>query len=372
MMKKKAIFSAIALAATMTATHAYAIELNGTVTANAIVNNKANALAPTNKPVVLMKINMTPKQKQMITQYKPKAMNAKLLALSDTLPSEVNLGMNEVPVLDQGQHGSCVTFANTAAVDALIGKGDYISQLCSLELGSYLQANSYMPSGWNGSWGEIVLNQMSIFGIINKDKQTTTSCAGVKEYPTNEPYNEGNPMPLSDYRALSENISMKIFMSPIINIFQRVGIDVGYNYDGEKILLNVKQALAGNKSLPDGIDGSRITFGVLLPINHCSVGACAKFKQSFDTWAVTDAIENDPNPDFGGHEMVITGYDDNAVAVDDAGKKHQGLLTLRNSWGNDVGDHGNYYMTYDFFKKFVMEAQQVTKADIFSDYAKKH
>jgi len=44
--------------------------------------------------------------------------------------------------------------------------------------------------------------------------------------------------------------------------------------------------------------------------------------------------------EFSGHEMLITGYDDNAVAKDENGYEHRGLLTLRNSWGEDVGDHG--------------------------------
>lgn len=42
----------------------------------------------------------------------------------------VELGMNSVPVLDQGSYGTCVTFATTAAMDAVLGLGDYISQQC--------------------------------------------------------------------------------------------------------------------------------------------------------------------------------------------------------------------------------------------------
>ncbi len=38
-------------------------------------------------------------------------------------PEKVELGMNGVPVLNQGMHGTCVTFAVTAAVDAALGKG---------------------------------------------------------------------------------------------------------------------------------------------------------------------------------------------------------------------------------------------------------
>ena len=67
------------------------------------------------------------------------------------LPKRILLGMNNVPVLDQGSHGTCVTFAITAAIDAALSKGDYISQLCQLELGTYLEPMGYSVSGWDGS-----------------------------------------------------------------------------------------------------------------------------------------------------------------------------------------------------------------------------
>ena len=57
--------------------------------------------------------------------------------------------------------------------------------------------------------------------------------------------------------------------------------------------------------------------------------------------------------------MIITGYDNDAITVDDEGQKHQGLLTLRSSWGKDAGDQGNFYMSYDYFRVFVLEAQQI-------------
>lgn len=57
--------------------------------------------------------------------------------------------------------------------------------------------------------------------------------------------------------------------------------------------------------------------------------------------------------------MIITGYDDNAIAVDADGQPHHGLLTLRNSWGEAVGDHGNFYMSYDYFKILAIEVQRI-------------
>jgi C1A family cysteine protease len=40
----------------------------------------------------------------------------------------------------------------------------------------------------------------------------------------------------------------------------------------------------------------------------------------------------------GGHEVLVYGYDDN-----------MGRVKVRNSWGKDWGDGGNFYMPYDYF-----------------------
>ncbi|WBV63527.1 hypothetical protein PGH43_01250 [Legionella pneumophila 130b] len=73
-------------------------------------------------------------RKTDITLKKPNT-----ITTSTALPSKVELGMNNVPVLNQGSFGTCVTFATTAAIDAALNKGDYISQLCQLQLGLYLE-----------------------------------------------------------------------------------------------------------------------------------------------------------------------------------------------------------------------------------------
>ena len=134
---------------------------------------------------------------------------------------------------------------------------------------------------------------------------------------------------------------------------------MGPDQQSAAVLQRVKEALATKPDASDPNSAGRLTFAVLLPVNHCSVGACGTHKALFDTWALTDAIKKDKKPNIGGHEMVITGYDDNAMALDNEGKMHTGLLTLRNSWGTYAGDQGNYYMTYDFFRQYVFELQEV-------------
>jgi C1A family cysteine protease len=53
--------------------------------------------------------------------------------------------------------------------------------------------------------------------------------------------------------------------------------------------------------------------------------------------------------------------DDNAVAVDTHGKNHNGLLILRNSWGTSVGDYGEFYMSYDYFKLLAFDITRFSK-----------
>jgi hypothetical protein len=93
------------------------------------------------KHISLLKIELSDKARQKIEKRAEKALATPTTPSAGTA-KKMQLGMNNVPVLDQGGFGSCVTFANTAAVDADLSKGDYISQLCLLQLGRYLEKNA--------------------------------------------------------------------------------------------------------------------------------------------------------------------------------------------------------------------------------------
>lgn len=259
------------------------------------------------------------------------------------------LGMNKVPVLDQGKHGSCATFANTAALDAALGQGDYISQLCHLQLGRRLESLGYTPSGWDGSLGPTVLHQIQVFGVINKDKQHDVGCGGAHEYPRDDSLPE-NDMSFSEYHRLSEPLlDNDIAWTPLLDIYGAF-LD---KRESDDTLATVKHSLK-NKD--------RLTFGVLLfAIDQGVVGATGKYHSENDTWVltpeITEAIMKKKN--FGGHEMIITGFNDYAVAIDKNGVSHRGLLTLRNSWGTRVGDQGDFYMSYDYFKLLAIEVQRI-------------
>lgn len=315
---------------------------------------------PQYSDVFLMNIPLTGEQKAMLQTFKSDTnnmMSAKPEPVT-SLPSQVQLGMNNVPVLDQGMHGTCVTFATTGALDALYNRGDYISQLCSLEIGNYLTTRSYLPSGWEGSYGPLILDRFREFGLVTMANQTTKGCAGVTQYPRTQMDNTGVSMTLEEYASMSEDINFDIYWYPILTPYERFSTSTRWdNNQADKLLNTVKSALASK----DAKANVRLTFGVILLVNHCSVGACAKHNQSSDTWALTKSIRDDQKPSYGGHEMIITGYDDNATAVDNEGVTHKGLLTLRNSWSDKHGDNGDYYMTYDYFKHYTMEVQEVGK-----------
>ncbi len=263
-------------------------------------------------------------------------------------PSQVQLGMNKVPVMDQGQHGTCATFAVTAALNAALDAGDYISQTCHLQLGQHLEQFGYNPSGWNGSLGPLVLEQIRAFGIVNKDTQKRVGCGGLTEYPTAEDTPvEG--MTLSAFHNMSEPLADDVAWTPLVDIYQIV-LD---RTEPQKTLDAVKTALRNN---------DRLTFGVLLfHLNEGIAGAVAKHHGPNDTWVLTPAVIDDikQQKNYGGHAMIITGFDDHASAVDKDGRWHKGLLTVRNSWGADVGDGGDFYMSYDYFKALKTEVQRI-------------
>lgn len=278
-----------------------------------------------------------------LAQYPKNAVNQ--ASFASELPRKVKLGMELTPVLNQGAHGSCVTFAVTAALDAVLGAGDYISQLCNLELGSYLAINDKIQgSGWNGSYATWVLQQISDYGIISQNYQKLNGCAGVRDYPLDDENNEGVPMSDTEFLAHSIPVSTVVSWDPLL-------VEEGSfsaKTDMNKMIFQVKEVLA---------KGNRVNVGMLLDVDVGHAGALGANRAPNDTWMLTpqislDAMNGDIN---AGHELVITGYDDDLVVIDDDGFVNRGVFTLRNSWSKAAGDHGDYYVTYDYLKFLALE-----------------
>ena len=275
--------------------------------------------------------------------------STRVLTKLPELPPSVQLGMENVPVLNQGIHGTSVIFAVTAAMDAVIKKGDYMSQLCPLQLGQYLQNNGFSPSGWNGALAINVLMQFDLFGFMTKQDQRQFACGALNEYPLRS-VSKGQEMIPSQYHGYSYSLaSERIAWTSLLDLFQITQDKM----DRAITLSQVKQAL---------VRGDRLVMGVLL-INYMKgvAGAIGTHTIANDTWLLTPEMIDDfkNNRQYAGHELLITGYDDNAYAKDNFGRVHQGLMTLRNSWGDKVGDQGTFYMSYDYFRALVFEVQRI-------------
>lgn len=317
----------------------------------------------TPKSITLLKVKLSDNAKKTLAERGLEASQSPVhhmlngpISREPVRPSNVQLGMNALPVFDQGQHGACAMFANIAAIDAALQIGDYISPLCQLQLGRHIENLGYTPSGWDGSIGPLVLSQIITFGIINKTEQQRVGCGGLTEYPVNQNLPETD-MSLQDFHAMSEPLSNDVAWTSLLDPFQ-VFMD---KTNPQKTLDAVKDAL---------IHHDRLTMGVLLPnLSQGVAGAVGRHHTANDSWILTpELIETltKQQDELAGHETLITGYDDFASATDKHGQIHRGLLTLRNSWGDKVGDQGNFYMSYDFFKILTIEIQRIRALNDFA------
>jgi hypothetical protein len=309
---------------------------------------------PALKPVTVMNVYLSDAVKNTILKNISRA-SLVSEGISGKLPPSVQLGMNNVPVMDQGRHGTCVTFALIAALDAILGQGDYYSALCSLSLGQYLAKSGYSVSGWNGQLPKAVLARIDEFGLVSKENQRLHGCGGMKEYPVDQS-RESDMMTIENFHAMSTQASDSNLAgwSTLFDISQWLL----RNISSEQIIEQTKRSLYHR---------NRVIIGMLLPPMQilASMGTYGKFHVNNDTWVLTGPLEQDIRlhvmdyDSWGGHALIITGYDDNAVAVDNYGIAHKGLFTLRNSWGEDVGDKGDFYIAYDYFSVLTLELDEL-------------
>jgi hypothetical protein len=329
--------------------YAQGIEMDGVAKVEVTPNDQASD----HEPLIfeLPRYKLSPQAHQSLKQkLKDYQLNGSSYAIQTTdLPRHVTVSMQGMPVLNQGRHGSCVTFAITAAIDATIGTGDYISQLCNLELGSQLAIDGKQPlSGWNGNYASLVLKQIDQFGVLSQNYQQFHGCAGVKEYPLNDEADRGNPMSEAEFTSHSVDIGQ-------LYSWEVLFFNEGWllpNPDMNTLLSKVKQELA---------KGHLLTFGVFLDVKFGQAGAMGQYHVPNDTWMLTPELIMDEmnNPENAGHDMVITGYDDEATVVDAKGNINKGIFFLRNSWSTRAGDKGNYYVSYDYFKYLTQEVHVI-------------
>lgn len=264
--------------------------------------------------------------------------NQKIKSAS-TLYIAHDLSMGNVPVLDQGAHGSCVTFAATAAIDAKMNAGDYISQQCLLELGNHINKvkdcekdedfsndgddDEYGCSGWEGLMtASSTLSRINKYGVVSK-----TSCPESYILSENHPFKK-NSLNYQQYRNLSNNLWTNAFTYKKLT-------------DGN--VNQVKNAINNNHRVVIGIHLHADYIGGL-PINGKPYGLWS-LPYNANKFAYEMMYEDKYG---GGHALVITGYDD-----------QRQLFKVRNSWSDKVGDSGEFYISYDYYKLLNDDALEV-------------
>lgn len=246
-----------------------------------------------------------------------------------------DLGMANVPVLQQGQYGSCATFANTAALEAKMNAGDLISQQCLLALGNYINRvedceNNEKPrntedncSGWNGLYDNTtILTRIKKYGVVSKD-----NCS--QQYPLYlERPAQKQQVTYREYKALSGELWAN---------------DFAYQKLQPRNTNIIKRALDNNH---------RVVASILLHEDY-KTGLPVNGKPS-GLWDLPYEAQKFAhemlyeNKNSGGHAIVVTGYDDD--------KK---LFKVRNSWGANIGDSGEFYISYDYYFLLNMDATEI-------------
>ncbi len=258
--------------------------------------------------------------------------------VNDNLPRAKQLGMNNVPVLNQGKTYYDSIYASTAALDAALDKGDVISQLCLIQLGNYMNSSN-KGSGFSLHHS---LSRLENYGYIMKYHQKSAGC----EDP-NTPF-----INYEHYNRLSRDLVREsVIWFPLLDMNRSLSERI----NTEKTLSDIQKAIN---------QGQRVTMSFLaFQKDENILGAIGSYQEKNDTWTLSAQMKRELYnfPSLYFHSIVITGYDNDAISVDEAGEKHKGLLTLRGSWGSDVGDHGNFYMSFDYFRVLVIEAQQIAR-----------
>ena len=219
------------------------------------------------------------------------------------------------PVLDQGQYGTCVTFATTSAMEAALKWCDVISQQCTLE---YLAGKGI--NLWNGaSYSSEIIEPLKEAGVVSNSK-----CPNA--YP-------------KSYAYLTADMYKKLVDRNVSSI--------QYLYYPSISILDVKNAIRNGHYVTLGI--GLMNTGDAVSVQGYDVKVGGK-KYSGGLWACKQGLSFTSycGVPKGGHEIVVYGFDDT-----------QKLLKIRNSWSYKAGYMGDFYMTYEFFEAMVMDGTEI-------------
>lgn len=281
-------------------------------------------------------------------------------------------GNGQLPVLNQQDFGTCVTFSTSAALSYLTtGTTTNVAPLYVLDQG-YIDEDGFKHSGWDGLTNAGVLLQRVLASYENVpgqnqgyypnyDQTKNTYDLLSKEYELSG--EQGNLTAkqlkksrfykqLATYHATAAKTSPTLFTNVIAS-------NLNLSTGSSKNASIVKQALDnGNLVLMDfNVYDSNAS-------KSCTKGAVstqgtAKYTYNSSTGTLTQSTPDKDtnawvNPTkclLGGHQIWVVSY-----GTDNAGNT---MFIIRNSWG-DSGDQGQYYMSDVYLNNAATYAAQVS------------
>ncbi len=281
-------------------------------------------------------------------------------------------GNGQLPVLNQQDFGTCVTFSTSAALSYLTtGTTTNVAPLYVLDQG-YIDEDGFKHSGWDGLTNAGVLLQRILASYENVpgqnqgyypnyDQTKNTYDLLSKEYElSGEQGNltakqlkkSGFYKQLATYHATAAKTSPTLFTNVIAS-------NLNLSTGSSKNASIVKQALDnGNLVLMDfNVYDSNAS-------KSCTKGAVstqgtAKYTYNSSTGTLTQSTPDKDtnawvNPTkclLGEHQIWVVSY-----GTDNAGNT---MFIIRNSWG-DSGDQGQYYMSDVYLNNAATYAAQVS------------
>lgn len=235
--------------------------------------------------------------------FEPLADNAK-----NPLPERVSLEKYCPKRLNQGGQGSCVGWASSYAARTILYARETGENPNNVRFSPSFLYNQIALPGCQGSYIIRAMENMQGGGALP-----------FKEFAYNE--RECSSRPNGSQQRKAQNYKIKGFNRITQN---------GSNYKTNP--LGVKQHLA---------QGSPVVIGMMVG------GSFMQSMEGKDAWRPT---KNDYNMrNFGGHAMCVIGYDDYKFG-------NEGGFQIMNSWGENWGKKGIFWVSYSDFDYFTREA----------------
>lgn len=326
------------------------------------------------------------------TSLAPQSFSTQALS-TQALPSKVNLGPLQTPIKNQGDRGTCVAFTSAAALEAAYKRERGVNLDLSEQYANHVQKMAHLNSeakaiseretqlgAWGGSGVGYQLNYLfrTRFGLpvessmsgIDATNPATTYISAFNYEKTSQEGDSPSISVDSNQKTIDEwNLSSTAmnFNIPETRNLVNFPLDVR-----NQAVYGVKRVRAVERSL-DGIRaelaaGREVAFGVSLtrlksckdeddndlPEGH----ACYAERTAEQEKQYKDGIWHPLTENWGGHAMLIVGYDDD--------KK---VFIVKNSWGRnaegkagpaqaDLDADGFIEMSYDWVDK-IYEAHSI-------------